>query len=131
MASNRHKSVAVALAVVGVAGLSLASAAQLQVTSDTLQAGAVEVEGCDEDGVVDVAYTSGWDSGAFRTTGIQVTEIDDACNTKAIDVVVTVGGDDPQVIELGGTLDASGSWNATFEGVPSEHVSDVAVLLAG
>jgi len=55
MASTRRKSAAIALAVVGIAGLSLAAAAQLTVSSATLGAGSVVVTSCDS--AVSLTYT--------------------------------------------------------------------------
>jgi len=56
MASTRRKSAAIALAVIGVAGLSLAAAAQLNINSTTLAAGTTLVAACDTDGIA-VDYT--------------------------------------------------------------------------
>ncbi len=75
MASTRRKAAAVAIAIVGIAGLSLASAAQLQVTSDTLQAGSVNVSSCDADGV-NVGYTTQFASSAYGVSGVTVSGID-------------------------------------------------------
>ena len=69
-----RKSAAIALAIVGVAGLSLASAAQLGVTSNTLQAGTVNVSSCDSDGV-NVAYTTGFANGTYGVTAVTVSGI--------------------------------------------------------
>ena len=64
MASARRKSAALALAVVGVAGLSLASAATLNVNSQTLGAGTTIVASCDD--AVDVAFTSSYDAASKK-----------------------------------------------------------------
>ena len=55
MANNRRKSAAIALAVIGIAGLSLASASTLTVNSSSIAAGTVAVTGCDT--AVNVGYT--------------------------------------------------------------------------
>ncbi|NTW40835.1 MAG: hypothetical protein HGA44_13300 [Cellulomonadaceae bacterium] len=90
MASTRRKSAAIALAVLGIAGLSLASAAQLNVTSNTLQAGAVTVNGCDADGV-NVTYTYGWSAGQYTATAAVVNGISASCGTGTVGVTVSDG----------------------------------------
>ena len=55
MANNRRKSAAIALAVIGIAGLSLASASQLTVNSNDLHAGADRPSAGATPTVVDVA----------------------------------------------------------------------------
>ena len=69
-----RKSAAIALAIVGVAGLSLASAAQLGVTSNTLQAGTVTITNC-QSGSVNVAYTTGFANGTYGVTAVTVSGI--------------------------------------------------------
>ena len=87
MASKKNrsrKSLAVALAIVGVAGLSMASAAQLTVTSDTVAAGTSVVAACDVDGV-SVAYATGFSGGAYQVTGVTISGIAAACNGRTLD----------------------------------------------
>ena len=81
MASNRRKSAAIALAVVGIAGLSLASASQLGVTSSILQAGTDTVDQCDTDGVA-VSYTYAFSGGQYVATGATISDIE--CPTGTI-----------------------------------------------
>lgn len=76
MASSRRKAAAVALAVVGIAGLSLASAAQLNITSNSLGAGSVDVGACDPDNI-NVGYTVA--TGANTVTAVVLTGVADAC----------------------------------------------------
>ena len=64
MASTRRKAAAIAIAVIGVAGLSLAAAAQLTVNSASLGAGSAIVTSCD--GAVNLSYT---------VVGMDVTEV--------------------------------------------------------
>ena len=75
MTSTRRKSAAIALAVIGVAGLSLAAAAQLTVTSDSLAAGTVIVSSCDADGV-NVAYTTAFAASNYGVTAVTISGID-------------------------------------------------------
>ena len=87
MASRKNrsrKSLAVALAIVGVAGLSMASAAQLNVTSDTVAAGTSVVAACDTDGV-SVAYTTGFSAGSYKVTGVTISAIAAGCSGRTLD----------------------------------------------
>jgi hypothetical protein len=82
MASKKNrsrKSLAVALAIVGVAGLSMASAAQLTVTSDEVVAGVDTFAGCDT--AVDVSYTTTYSAAAqaFLVDDVVVDNVDAAC----------------------------------------------------
>ena len=80
---NSRKVLAVALGIMGIAGLSLASASQLNITAtpDNLATGtALFGTSCDD--TVAVAYTTGTDSnGAPTYTGYVVTGIADKCMT--------------------------------------------------
>lgn len=91
MASARRKSAAIALAVVGIAGLSLASAATLNVNGGTIQAGATVDATCDLTGV-DVKFTSGWAASAYNVTAVTVSGIDQACIDEGTSVGVNVTG---------------------------------------
>lgn len=88
MASTRRKAAAVAIAIVGVAGLSLAAAAQLTVNNTTLQAGTSLSAACDADGEVGVAYVSGFDGAAYDVTSMSITGIDTNCQGETIDVTL-------------------------------------------
>ena len=69
MASTRRKSAAIALAVIGIAGLSLAAAAQLNITSTSLGAGSVTVVTCDA--AVNLTYTlTGSNVSAVTVNGV-------------------------------------------------------------
>jgi len=76
MASRKRrsrKSFAVGLAIVGVAGLSMASAAQLNVTSDTVAAGVSVVSACDT--AVAVSYGTSFSSGEYRIASVTISDI--------------------------------------------------------
>lgn len=81
--NNSRKALAVALGIMGVAGLSLASASQLNITatSDNLATGTQTfAAACDTD--VSVAYTTGTAANGTATyTGYVVSGIADACMT--------------------------------------------------
>ncbi len=67
MANNRRKSAAIALAVIGIAGLSLASASTLGIGTGTLQAGTQNLTDCQSGDVQASVASAGWDdaAGAF------------------------------------------------------------------
>ena len=89
MASNRRKSAAVALAILGVAGLSLASASQLNLTSTTVQAGSVVVADCQPTSTpIAVTYTTSFTSPDYKVATVKLAGIDAACNGKALEVKV-------------------------------------------
>jgi hypothetical protein len=124
MASTRRKSAAIALAVVGIAGLSLAAAAQLTITSDQLGAGAIAVGSCDEDGVL-VAYTTALSSGVYTVDEVIVSDIDAGCDTQTMKVAL----DGVQVFS--GVLDATGTETIAVVGVDAEDVEDIAIVISG
>jgi hypothetical protein len=89
MASRKNrsrKSLAVALAIVGVAGLSMASAAQLTVSSDEIVAGVDTFTGCDN--AVSVSYNTSFSGGAFNVDDVVVDGVDAACAGLTITVEV-------------------------------------------
>ena len=89
MASTRRKSAAIALAIIGVAGLSLASAAQLNINSASLGAGTHVVASCDTNGV-DVGFANGYNatSKEYDTSAVTLANVDSLCNGLAIDITV-------------------------------------------
>lgn len=120
MASTRRKSAAIALAIIGVAGLSLASAAQLNVNASSLGAGTTLVASCDD--AVDVAFTNIVTAGAYMVDDVIVSDIAAACD--GLTIGITVQGVTPTEQTVSGT-------SATFAvtGVSAEAVEDVAVVI--
>jgi len=121
MASTRRKSAAIALAIVGIAGLSLAAAAQLNVSSDSLGAGAVTVTSCDSD--VNLSYTvSGMD-----VTAVTVEDVDDtACVNQLIGLTVEgVSAGAEQTVVVGTTAYIFTLGTA----VPAKDLIDAAVII--
>lgn len=85
---NKRKFAAVALALVGVAGLSVASAATLTVDAgNEVAIGTDTFAACDTDGV-SVDYTYAKVGNDFRIDDLQVTDIANACNTENIQIVL-------------------------------------------
>ena len=92
MASRKNrsrKSLAVALAIVGVAGLSMASAAQLTVTSGPVAAGVSVDAACDT--AVSVSYGTVFSGGAYVVNQVNITGIAPACAGKTLDFTLLDG----------------------------------------
>lgn len=129
MASIRRKSTAVALAVVGIAGLTLASAAQLNVNSASLGAGTHVVASCDTDGV-NVTFGSAYAANAYATQSVTLAGVAPACNGLAVRVTVadTAG---VSLGELTGVIATGGSTTLTGLSVSSANISNVTVVISG
>jgi len=71
---------ALAIAVVGLAGLSLASASQLSINGGTLQAGNAAVGACQPTSqVIAVGLTSTFNGTAYATSGVTLANVSTAC----------------------------------------------------
>ncbi|KQY45991.1 hypothetical protein [Cellulomonas sp. Root137] len=80
--SKSRKGIAVALAVLGVAGLSLASASQLTLTgTPQLQAGVKDVAGCQTTSIAVAFTTPVITSGDYKSASLTLTSFDAACTT--------------------------------------------------
>lgn len=95
MALSRRKSAAVALAVVGVAGLSLASAAQLSISNSSLGAGNSIVTSCQPDGTpITVGFTPTFKAGtsapesSYTTSVVNLKGIAGTCANQKVNLTV-------------------------------------------
>jgi len=84
----RRRSAAVVLGIVGVAGLGIASAAQLNVKSGSLGAGTGVVASCQPAGTpITVSFTTAWSTtlnpNAYWTTQVKLSKVDSNCSGKA------------------------------------------------
>jgi len=107
-----RKSAAIALAVVGVAGLSLASAAQLTINNSSLGAGTSVVASCQPGApAISVTYTNVYSAstGVYNTSAVQLSGIAAACNGLKYQVQVQGTGGAALGAEATGTLPASGT----------------------
>jgi len=89
VSSTHRKVLAVSLAVLGVAGLSLASASTLNVTGSgsTIQAGVDAVGACQGTSAVAASFGAPvLTSGAYRTTSVSLSGIVAACAGKSLKV---------------------------------------------
>lgn len=129
MASTRRKAAAAGLAVIGIAGLSLAAAAQLTVNTSQLAAGSAIVTGCDTS--VDVDYTVSGNN----VTEVLLTNVDPACNTADYSVQLlqgAVGSQTPLGTAATGTSLAVAANAATVvlpAGQPVASVTGIAIVL--
>lgn len=77
---------AAVLAVVGIAGLSIASAAQLNLTGAPLGAGATVVATCQGSGTITVSFPTAWNAtatpAAYRVTSVTLAGVNSACAGK-------------------------------------------------
>ncbi len=92
--NNSRKALAVALGILGVAGLSLASASQLtvNVNDDNIAVGeGTFLAACDD--AVDVDYTFNVAAGTYDE--LTISGIDAACASKSLEYTLTTSGADP------------------------------------
>ena len=135
---NTRKYAAVALGILGVAGLSLASASQLTVTTDTIAVGSSTFTSCDTDGI-NVGYTTG----AFANPNLPVNGIvvgsgtgaakvvDSACDGKTYTVSVLNAAGAPIAGQTySGTITlTSGAFTVTPSGLNAAAVYGVVVVI--
>src|SRR5690606_40131670 len=89
MAPSRRKSAAIALAVVGVAGLSLASAAQLNVDSSALGAANEVVAAC-QDAEIQIGFANQYDAtlAGYETAAVTLSGVLATCAGQSIQVTL-------------------------------------------
>ncbi|MCL3861509.1 hypothetical protein [Actinotalea sp. K2] len=131
MASTRRKSAALALAVVGVAGLTLASAAQLNVNSASLGAGTDIVAACDDDGI-DVTFTNGYsaDEATYLTSAVTLGDVATACVGNDLRITLA-DADGASLAEITTTVAAGGPAYSLTSAVDAELVESVSVVISG
>ncbi len=133
MNARRRRRIAVALvAGIGMFGVVGASAASLGgVTSASLGADVGVVASCDTDGVT-LGYTNAYDAaaGLYKTTTVNVTAINAACNGKSIRLTLTGAGG----VNLGagsGTVAAGAATIALTPTASAAAVTGAAVIIEG
>ena len=117
---SSRKSLALALAIVGVAGLSMASAAQLTVNSTDVVAGVDSVAACDADGVT-VTYSPTYDSGipGYTINSVDIGDNEGCSGT----ILVTVMASDDTALANGSIAWAAGSVTVALSG--TVEVADI------
>lgn len=135
--NGRRKVIALTVAALGVIGLGLASAAQLNLTSGALGAGTTVVASCDTDGVT-VKFADAYQTAAkgYAVTALTLSGIATACAGQT--VTVDLLDADPaasaaSLTQLTGTV-AAGGGTLTLPvsaSVKAADVKGVAVVIAG
>lgn len=83
----RRRFAASVLAVVGIAGLGIASAAQLNLGSGTLGVGTTTIATCQGAGIITTNFPTAWNTAispnAYRVTAVTLSGVNVGCNGKA------------------------------------------------
>lgn len=134
MASTRRKAAAVAIAIVGVAGLSLASAAQLNVDTATLGAASEVVASCQPTSgtAITVGYDSSYDVTAlgYLTDAISLDDVAAACD--GLPLSITVADDTGAVLAT--VTDTAATGDSTYSlstDVAAADIERVAIVIGG
>lgn len=131
-AANGRKTAAIALGVVGIAGLSIAAAAQLNLGTSTLGAGTTVVASCQpEDTPIGVAFESSFASGddaGYKASSLNLTSIDAACEGLNYKVTLTDSAGAVLGDEATGTVSGA-SVTVPLTDVSAEDVSNVSVVI--
>ena len=131
MASSRRKSAAIALAVIGVAGLSLASAAQLNVTSGSLAAGNTVVAACQPAATpVTTGFTNAFATGGYTTTAVTLGNVDALCAGLNVRITVTNAAG-ASLGEATGTAAAGATSYTLPAGISAAAITGVSVIISG
>lgn|SRR5665647_3704283 len=127
----RRSVAAVALAVVGVAGLTLASAAKLTTGSASLGAGTSVVASCEPAGqAISIGLTSSFSAGQYRATEVRLSNVNATCagQTYQIQLVGTNGL--ALNLELSATVTLTGDvLTVPIPSTPASNIGGVAVVI--
>lgn len=128
---NPRKTAAVALGIVGVAGLTLASAAQLNLSTGSLGAGTTVIASCQGEEPIDVGFESTFAPGAdaeYKASNLNLSSIAPACNGQNYKVTLTDDGGAVIGQEATGTVSGT-SLSVPLQDVSVEDVANVAVTI--
>lgn len=139
-AKGRRLAAAV-LAVVGLAGLTIASAAQLNLTGDSLGAGTTVVATCQGAGTITVGYTTGWNAtapAAYKVSVVTFSGVNAGCVGRAYRVQLLNASSAALGAEITGTVPALGG-GGTFSTAPilagsqqrAQDIGGVALVIVG
>ncbi|NKY39507.1 hypothetical protein [Cellulomonas septica] len=125
-----RRAVAVALALVAVAGLSVASASQLVLQSGTMQSGQVAVTGCQTgDVIVSYGYAYEASTTAYRVSTVTLSGLLAGCQNKSVRVALVSTGN-AVLVELTGTTAAAAATTLTVPAGTVVNAADVARVAA-
>jgi hypothetical protein len=128
--NDRRKALAVGLAVVGVAGLSLAAASQLSLSVEfNLQAGVQVLADCQASTVTVDFDKPSWAGGGFTVAGATLGSIDAACEGAEYDFVVA-DASGAALATASGTVTGA-TIDADFSAVNAASVAQVALTIYG
>lgn len=130
----RRRLAAMVLVVVGIAGLGVASAAQLNASNGSLGAGTAVVASCQTSGSISVTFTTTWQTSltpdAYGAIQVNLTNVNPACGGGAyrISILDAVG---TALTEVTGPVPAAGGTvnSATFTAIAVTSISSVAVVI--
>ena len=133
---TRRRLTAMTLAVVGLAGLGLASAAQLNVSGGYLGAGNAVVAACQPaDSPISVGFATTWHNSTpreYRATQVRLTNVNGACAGQTYRIRVLDGNGNTIDSEFSSTV-PTGAGPFTLTGTltdePVENISSVAVVI--
>jgi len=104
----RRRFAAVVLGVVGIAGLSIASAAQINVGSNTLGVGTTIVATCQGAGTITTSFPTAWNTtvtpAAYRVTAVTLSGVNAACVGRAYRIQLLNGSGVAIGTEITGTV---------------------------
>lgn len=133
MSKNRRKTAAIALAVIGIAGLSLASASQLDLTGGTLQAGTTDLTDCQPSGTPVVAEMSAGTfvaGSGYEASDVSLTGIDGACSGKQIEAVLLDSAGDALTTSAAATIAGTSASVSVPTGTSAVSVEGIAVVIS-
>ena len=129
--SKRRKTAALALAFVGVAGLSIASAAQLNLGTGSLGAGTTVVASCQTTGPIAVSFESSFAPGVgaeYKASSLTLKSIDAACVGLKYKVTLTDSAGALVGTEATGSV-ATATLAVPLTGVSAKAITNVSVVI--
>jgi len=137
----RRRFAAVVLGVVGIAGLSIASAAQINVGSNTLGVGTTIVATCQGAGTITTSFPTAWNTtvtpAAYRVTAVTLSGVNAACVGRAYRIQLLNGSGVAIGTEITGTVPTltAGAFTTATVALPSQQlgqdVGGVAIVIQG
>lgn len=135
----RRRFAAAVLAIVGVAGLGIASAAQLNLSGSPISAGSTIISSCQTSGTITVTFPTAFSAtpspAAYRVSAVTLTNVSATCNTKAyrLQLLNNSGAALGTGTEVTGSLTVSGGVaTITLTNQPlASDVGGVAIVIQG
>lgn len=130
----RRRSAAVVLGIVGVAGLGIASAAQLNVASRSLGAGTATVASCQGATPITVSFTTAWSTtptpASYRATEVRLSSVNATCAGKTYQIQLVGTNGLALNPELSATVTLTGDvLTVPIPSTPASNIGGVAVVI--